>query len=50
MVEIVDRASSLAAPGDIVLLSPAAASLDMFKNYKDRGDQFKARVRKLLGD
>ncbi len=36
-----------ASKGDAVLLSPACASFDLFKNYEDRGDQFKAAVRKL---
>lgn len=42
------RASFLcAAKGDVVLLSPACASFDLFKNYEDRGAQFKAQVRAL---
>lgn len=44
MHDIVQAAHELAQPGDIVVLSPACASFDMFKNYKDRGSQFKAQV------
>ena len=40
----VNKLKELAAPGDIVLLSPAAASFDMFKNYADRGNQCVQRV------
>ncbi|MBQ9195341.1 MAG: UDP-N-acetylmuramoyl-L-alanine--D-glutamate ligase, partial [Bacteroidales bacterium] len=45
--EAVKKASELAVPGDVVLLSPCCASFDLFKNYEDRGEQFKAAVRKL---
>ncbi len=47
MVDIVAQASQLSRPGDVVILSPAAASFGMFKNYVDRGEQFVAAVEKL---
>ncbi|MEM6725611.1 MAG: UDP-N-acetylmuramoyl-L-alanine--D-glutamate ligase [Bacteroidota bacterium] len=40
----VDLAQQYAKPGDVALLSPACASFDLFKNYMDRGDQFKQAV------
>ena len=45
--EAVKQASAFAEPGDVVLLSPCCASFDLFKNYEDRGAQFKAAVRAL---
>jgi UDP-N-acetylmuramoylalanine--D-glutamate ligase len=50
MVEAVKIARELAHSGDAVLLSPACSSFDMFKDYKDRGDQFARAVRELLGE
>jgi len=47
MKEIVRVASDMVKEGDVVLLSPACASFDMFKNYKDRGEQFKKEVNGL---
>ena len=45
--DAVQLASRLAKNGDVVLLSPCCASFDLFKNYEDRGRQFKDEVRKL---
>lgn len=44
---LVRQALQLAQPGDMVLLSPACASFDLFKDYKDRGDQFRIAVLEL---
>ncbi len=45
--DAVDLAAQGASPGDVVLLSPACASFDMFADYQDRGRQFKALVHAL---
>lgn len=47
MEEAVAKAYKLAKKGDTVLLSPCCASFDLFKNYEDRGNQFKECVRNL---
>jgi UDP-N-acetylmuramoylalanine--D-glutamate ligase len=47
MEEAVKVAYKIAERGDTVLLSPACASFDLFKNYEDRGNQFKAAIKKL---
>lgn len=44
MKACIEEASKLASTGDVVLLSPACASFDLFKNYEDRGNQFKEIV------
>jgi UDP-N-acetylmuramoylalanine--D-glutamate ligase len=47
MDEAVKVAYKIAERGDTVLLSPACASFDLFKNYEDRGNQFKEAIKKL---
>jgi UDP-N-acetylmuramoylalanine--D-glutamate ligase len=47
MADALRIARSFAAPGDTVLLAPACASFDMFKNYQDRGEVFRAAVNAL---
>ncbi|KRF25294.1 UDP-N-acetylmuramoylalanine--D-glutamate ligase [Phycicoccus sp. Soil803] len=49
METVVARAAELAQPGDVVLLAPAAASMDMFPNYGARGDAFAAAVARRAG-
>jgi UDP-N-acetylmuramoylalanine--D-glutamate ligase len=46
-IEAVMEAYKLSSPGDVVLLSPACASFDLFENYEDRGRQFKEAVKNL---
>lgn len=47
MENLVKKASILASPNGVVLLSPACASFGLFKNYADRGEQFQAAVKML---
>jgi UDP-N-acetylmuramoylalanine--D-glutamate ligase len=42
--EAVKAAANFAKSGDVILLSPACASFDLFKNYEDRGAQFREAV------
>lgn len=48
MEEAVKVSELIAQKGDTVLLSPCCASFDLFQNYEDRGNQFKAEVKKLF--
>ena len=45
--EAVERAAQVAKPGEAVLLSPACASFDMFRDYRHRGEVFAAAVKAL---
>lgn len=47
MSAVVARSASMAQPGGVVLLSPASASFDQYKNYADRGEQFVRAVEEL---
>jgi UDP-N-acetylmuramoylalanine--D-glutamate ligase len=49
LCEAVQRAMAAAKPGDVILLSPACASFDQFKDYEARGDSFRELVASLTG-
>jgi UDP-N-acetylmuramoylalanine--D-glutamate ligase len=48
MIAAVRAARAMAHSGDVVLLAPAAASLDMYRDYAHRGDAFAEAVRRLI--
>lgn len=45
--DVINRANKVSVKGEVVLFSPASASFDMFKNFADRGIQFKDKVNKI---
>ncbi|KAB5605986.1 UDP-N-acetylmuramoyl-L-alanine--D-glutamate ligase [Bifidobacterium jacchi] len=50
MARAVDAAGAFAASGDVVLMAPACASMDQFRSYADRGDQFAAQAKRWVRD
>ena len=50
MADAVRQAWDLAFPDGVVLLAPACASFDMFRDYADRGRRFKDEVRRLISE
>ena len=46
--EAAEQGFHAAAPGDLLALSPACASMDMFRDYKERGNRFKEAVHRLI--
>ena len=44
------KAREVAEPGDVVLMAPAAASMDQFKNYAERGNVFVEAVQRVVGE
>ena len=50
MCDAIQQAIAAAKPGDVVLLSPACASFDQFRDYEARGDSFRQIVQALIAD